>query len=80
MFLINIPTNTDKLPDFLDIKTLVILSFFALIVDWLGSDSNYSIEKIYKLPMFIRWAFYLVMFICLFAFSTTQQQFIYFQF
>lgn len=60
--------------------TLILVCFFFLI-EWIGREQNYAIEKIgLQWKRSYRWSFYYMLIFCLFYFYAKQQQFIYFQF
>ncbi|MCC1484897.1 MBOAT family O-acyltransferase [Winogradskyella immobilis] len=61
-----------------DVSILVII---FLIIEWIGRESQYAIEKIglqWKKP--IRYLFYYTIIFAIFWFSRSEQEFIYFQF
>lgn len=62
-------------------KTVVLLILVFLLIEWVGRDHEYAIEKIGRkwLPI-LRWSFYILLFSMLFIFSSPKQEFIYFQF
>lgn len=58
-----------------------ILIIIFLLIEWLGREKNYAIEKlqnVFNKP--VRWLVYYIIIIAIFWFSGKQQQFIYFQF
>jgi len=58
-----------------------ILIIFFLIIEWLGRENNYALEKlVVKWPRIFKWAFYYGIGILIFLFAGKEQQFIYFQF
>jgi len=62
-------------------KILSVLICLFIIIEWLGRDSMYGIEKIgltWKKPY--RYAFYYIIIFVIFLFSGEEQEFIYFQF
>ena len=62
-------------------KTIFLLLFIFIAIEWLGRESEYAIEKFHlKLPKPIRWAFYYIIAMIIFLFQGSPQQFIYFQF
>ena len=62
-------------------KTLIILIFIFLILEWNGRNQEYSLAQIeYKWKSPFRWSLYLLLFFSLFIFSSYKSQFIYFQF
>lgn len=64
----------------LAVNTSILIIIF-LIVEWLGRENLYAIEKLgFNKNRSIRWLFYLMIIISLFWFTGQEQQFIYFQF
>jgi len=64
----------------LAVNTSILIIIF-LIVEWLGRENQYAIEKLgLNKNRSIRWLFYLMIIISLFWFTGQEQQFIYFQF
>jgi D-alanyl-lipoteichoic acid acyltransferase DltB (MBOAT superfamily) len=62
-------------------KTQIILIVFFILMEWLGREHNYAIEKFgFKWPRIFRLAFYYIIVFSLFYFGGKEQQFIYFQF
>ena len=62
-----------------EIIILLILSF--VIIEWVGRDNEYAIEKIgIKWNWIFRYAFYSILIVTILLFSGEDQQFIYFQF
>jgi len=61
-------------------STILGLVFFFIITEWLGRSGEYAIEKVDFINRPIRWGFYLLLIILMFAFTGEEQQFIYFQF
>jgi hypothetical protein len=62
-------------------KTLLVLIFIFLIIEWLGRENKYAIEKLgfnWKRPY--RYAFYYIIIFAIIFLGGKQQQFIYFQF
>ncbi len=62
-------------------KTIIILIFLFIIIEWFGRANEYAIESIglkWKSPL--RYAFYYGIVIAIFWFGGREQQFIYFQF
>ena len=63
------------------LATLILIVFF-MIIEWLGRENQYAIEKfLLKKPRIIRWSFYgfIILLIGLFL-QTHESPFIYFQF
>jgi len=61
--------------------SLFIFLTLLLIMEWMGRRERFAIEKIgsnWKLPL--RWAFYLIICLCIIGSMDNQQDFIYFQF
>lgn len=77
-------TSLFTAPHFEDSGKAIItgwLIIFFLIVEWLGREQQYAIEKLgIKWPKPIRWAMYYTIIIALCYFAGSKQQFIYFQF
>ena len=60
---------------------LVILLAFFMIIEWLGREDQYAIQRtVIRLPKPARWAFYYIMTMVIFLFAGKEQVFIYFQF
>lgn len=62
-------------------KTLFLILFIFILIEWIGRGSQFAIEKIglnWTRPL--RLLFYFILIITLFIFSGKDQQFIYFQF
>jgi hypothetical protein len=60
---------------------IVFFILFLLIVEWIGREQQYGIEKFgfsWKLPL--RWSFYIFLVYMIVLFQAKQQTFIYFQF
>ena len=63
------------------IKSISALIIFFVIIEWIGRDGEYAIEKInFKIPKAFRWAFYYLIAMLIFLYQKDEQQFIYFQF
>ena len=63
------------------LATLILIVFF-MIIEWIGRENQYAIEKfLLKKPRIIRWSFYgfIILLIGLFL-QTHESPFIYFQF
>ena len=61
--------------------TIPLLISLFFIIEWLGRDNKYAIEKIgNKFPKPFIWIFYYAIIITIMCFSGQEQQFIYFQF
>jgi len=60
--------------------TILSLLAFFIVIEWLGRSSEYAIERIDFMKRPLRWCFYLLLVILMFAFTGEEQQFIYFQF
>lgn len=60
-------------------KVLLLLIFF-ITIEWLGRSNEYAIEKVDFMKRPIRWSFYFLLIILMFAYTGEEQQFIYFQF
>jgi hypothetical protein len=62
-------------------KTNLLLLFFFILMEWAGREQAYAVARTgFGWPKALRWAFYFFLIILIFAFSGSQQQFIYFQF
>jgi len=73
----SVPKFNGMLPALITIGFIIIF----MIVEWIGRDSQYAIEKIYLLrnkP--VRYLVYYAIIVSIFWFSGIEQQFIYFQF
>ncbi|MBT8254454.1 MAG: MBOAT family protein [Bacteroidia bacterium] len=60
-------------------KTLILVVLFVAI-EWIGKEGEYAISRIFKLPVYVRWAFYFILIVLMFTFTGEEQVFIYFQF
>lgn len=61
-------------------KKLIVLMGIFMMVEWLGREQQYAIEKI-RLPQFARWIFYLMIGMLIFVFGKfNETEFIYFAF
>ena len=61
--------------------SLVILIVFFTVVEWMGREQQYALEQFgLKWKKWIRWLFYYILAILIFAFSGNAREFIYFQF
>ncbi|MDR0368413.1 MAG: MBOAT family protein [Bacteroidales bacterium] len=62
------------------VSLMVFIVFFTLI-EWIGREQAYALEQFgLKWKRGLRWVFYYVLIILIFAFSGNAQEFIYFQF
>ena len=62
-------------------KTNILLLVFFNLMEWTGREQSYAIARTGdSWPKSLRWLFYYFILILIFAFSGSQQQFIYFQF
>lgn len=62
-------------------NNLMYLLIFFILIEWLGRNGQYALQKIDYLKIFwIRWFFYVLIIIFILFFSGKQQDFIYFQF
>ena len=62
-------------------KTNLLLLVFFILMEWAGREQTYAIARAgFGWPKALRWVFYFFLIILIFAFSGSQQQFIYFQF
>ena len=60
------------------LSTIILIGMFV-VVEWLGRENRYAIERI-NLKKPVRYAFYYALVIAIFYFGDNQQAFIYFQF
>lgn len=58
----------------------VLLVIFFFILEWLGRKSEFAIQKLKLKKTYLRFGFYLVLFVLILYFSNKEQEFIYFQF
>lgn len=70
-----------SLPEVKAYSLLLLIAVF-MIIEWIGRGSNYAIENIQKQLSWrpVRWVFYLVLIIFIFANTGKDESFIYFQF
>jgi len=62
-------------------KFAIILILIFIIIEWLGRENQYAIEKLgIKWYKPLRWAFYYCLIFTVYYFAGKEQQFIYFQF
>lgn len=65
-------------------KTVLLYIFLFMIIEWLGRDQRYALEKLgnssIKFQSAIHWAFCYILVIVIFIFTGNETQFIYFQF
>lgn len=70
-----------KFPKMGRAKTTILFILLMLIIEWLGRENNYALEKItFKWKKPIRYTFYYAIIFCIFWYGQKEQQFIYFQF
>lgn len=75
--LFRFPTFSDPLQYLI----LLILLLFFLVLEWIGRDANYALERLgLNWHRMIRRGFYLIIFCLVFLLGGTEQDFIYFQF
>jgi len=61
--------------------SLIFIIIFFIIIEWIGREQQYALEQFgLKWKKWIRWLFYYILVILIFAFSGNAQKFIYFQF
>jgi len=75
------PSSFFSLSAYWEYKTILLLIPIFMLVEWLGREGEYAIEKIglkWKLPL--RYAWYYAIIMSIFWFSGKEQPFIYFQF
>jgi alginate O-acetyltransferase complex protein AlgI len=69
-----------SMPQLVSLKLLALIGVF-LLIEWLGREEEYALEKMGKgLPRPIRYAGYYLLIFVIFFYSGEQQNFIYFQF
>lgn len=59
--------------------TIIVLLAVFLLLEWLGRNNEFAIEKI-KGNQFVRWSLYYVLVYCVFYLNGPEETFIYFQF
>jgi alginate O-acetyltransferase complex protein AlgI len=60
---------------------LIILLFGFIVIEWVGRENKYAIEKLFAgQKRVVRWSFYYMLLIAMYSFSGNEQEFIYFQF
>ena len=60
---------------------LFILLVLFIVIEWSGKTSEYAIEEFARTkPVFVRWAFYYAIILCMLVYGIEDQEFIYFQF
>ena len=65
----------------INILKFSILIIFLLMIEWLGKEGNYALEKFSsKWNKIIKWCFYYFILFLIFIYSKNKQEFIYFQF
>ena len=70
-----------KFPEIEKSGSIVIVTLIFLIIEWFGREQQYAIAHIgTKWVKSVRWAIYYCIILCIFYFSGSEQQFIYFQF
>lgn len=75
-YLIETGTGLRILPKF-----LILTIFLFLIIEWLGRSDSFAIAKnIDKIPVIVKWFFYLLCSYVIFYYSGKEENFIYFQF
>lgn len=71
--LLSVPKHLPKL------ELLLVLGF--LVMEWLGRENNYAIEKLgFTVSKVVRWSFYYGIILAIVYFGGDEQEFIYFQF
>lgn len=65
-----------------DVSALGILVLLFFVIEWIGREEKFAIQKLFvSSPIYIRWAFYLVLIVTIGIWNKDQhQQFIYFHF
>lgn len=56
------------------------LSIIFFIIEWIGREGQFALSHFSKVPQPIRWLFYFILIVFMFAFQGKAQTFIYFQF
>ena len=71
-----------RYPELQDSAIVVVIIVPFLLIEWLGRESNYAIERLgLSWPRYLRWGFYLFLIFSLGMFmDTNESAFIYFQF
>ncbi|MFD0933331.1 MBOAT family O-acyltransferase [Psychroflexus salinarum] len=60
---------------------LFVLLFVFFLVEWVGRKNEFAIEKLVLYDFnYLKYPFYIIIFICIFVFQGSKQEFIYFQF
>jgi D-alanyl-lipoteichoic acid acyltransferase DltB (MBOAT superfamily) len=60
---------------------LFVLLFVFFLVEWVGKKNEFAIEKLVLYDFnYLKYPFYIIIFICIFVFKGSKQEFIYFQF
>lgn len=59
---------------------VLVLIFGFMLVEWLGRNGNYGIDRIGKVPKLVRYPFYYLLLTMLFVFTREGEAYIYFQF
>jgi D-alanyl-lipoteichoic acid acyltransferase DltB (MBOAT superfamily) len=68
-------------PDFSHVGKPIVCCFILLIIEWMGRENQYAIEKLFSTQKwYVRWGFYYIITGMIFLFGGKEQQFIYFQF
>ena len=67
------------MPEVRPAGTVALIGVFILI-EWLGRQNRYALERIGDFSRPVRWATYYILALTILAFGGTQQDFIYFQF
>jgi D-alanyl-lipoteichoic acid acyltransferase DltB (MBOAT superfamily) len=67
--------------DFVNTSKLITFCFILLVIEWIGRDNSYAIEKLLLTQKrYTRWGFYCVILYLIIVFGVRSQEFIYFQF
>ncbi|REG99090.1 MBOAT family O-acyltransferase [Flavobacterium aquicola] len=61
-------------------KTLFILLFIFIVIEWMGRENQFAIAKVTNWKPVFRYSLYYLIIVIIFWFSGKEQQFIYFQF
>ena len=59
---------------------IIILIIIFILFEWLGRKGQYAIERLDRIPPFLRYSLYSILIFAILVFSGKPQEFIYFQF
>lgn len=61
--------------------TIIVLVIFFIVIEWIGREHQYALQGFgIKWPKLLRYGFYYLIIVLIFAFMGKEQEFIYFQF